>query len=97
MFKILLDKATTMGNKIVETLSSNGVVFRRTKQTMPLPPPIHLELRYFFIFKGSSFNRGGTTLLEGVEEALFGFFWFVCLSLFGGKGYCFSGKESSDC
>ena len=91
-----------MGNKIVEALSSNGVVLTRTKQFTPLPPPpLHFELRYFCSLhnvRGSSFNSGGTTLLEGVEETLFGYFLFLRLSLFWGKEHCFSqGKESSGC
>lgn len=81
-----------MGNKIVETLSSNGLVLRRTKQTTPLPPPLHLELRYFCCLhnvRGSSFNSGGTTLLEGVEETLYGFFCLFVFHSFGAKGIVF--------
>lgn len=86
-----------MGNKIVEALSSNGVVLTRTKQFTPLPPHLHLELRYFCSLhnvRGSSFNSGGTTLLEGVEETLFVYFWFLRLcTVLGQRALFFSRKR----
>ena len=87
-----------MGNKIVQALSSNGIVLTRTKQFTPLPPPpLHLELRYFCSLhnvRGSSFNSGGTTLLEGVEETLFGYFGFLRLcTVLGQRALFFSRKR----